>query len=136
MNDYILTAVGIVALTTGIAGWLKWIRPKWHRAKHDITASRDSILGRAAVVDSITGAELSPALQGIGQRVATLEESQAAIGDALNRLAGSSARLDSHDSRLDRLEKSEQERALARTESIELLRTIDHAIRASPGGTE
>lgn len=136
MNDYILTAVGIAALATALTGWLKWVRPKWHRAKHDVTASRDSILGRAAVVDSITGAELSPALQGIGQRVATLEESQAAIGDALGQLANSSARLDSHDARIDRLEKSEQDRSLARTESIELLRTIESAIHSSPGGNE
>lgn len=130
LNEQVALVLGLVALVSALGAWVRWARPRWRGVKSDTVAMRDSLLGREAVVDSITGKELSPALPGIGQRVASLEESTAVIGAALARMADTNQRLDSHDQRLRRLEQAADERTLARTESIEMLRTIDTAIRA------
>ena len=74
-------------------------------------------------MDSITGKEISPALPGIGQRMATIET-------ALGQLVNLHRRLDLHEERLHLLESKDHERALARTESIEMLRAMDTAMRS------
>lgn len=116
----------LVAAVIGvIGGWWKWVRPKVRQAGREFRAARDAVLGREAQHDSITGKQVSPALPGIGQRMATIE-------DALGRLVKFHERLDDHEQRIGRLEQKDIERALARTESIEMLRTIDTAIRSKP----
>lgn len=130
MNDYLATGASLVVILGFVAAWFRWARPKWRGVKSDVVAGRDALLGREAVHDSITGKQIAPALPGIGQRVASLEESTSFIGSALSKLADTHARLDDHAVRIKRLEAATDERTLARTESIELLRTIDTAFKA------
>lgn len=132
MPDYLAAGASLVLILTGLVAWFRWVRPKWRGFKKDATAARDSILGREAQHDSITGKEILPALPGIGQRVASLEENTAVMAAAVRSLADTHKRLDTHDERISRLERGASERELARTESIELLRTIDNAIRSDP----
>lgn len=132
MPDYLAAGASLVLILTAIVAWFRWARPKWTVFKKDATAARDSILGREATHDSITGKEILPALPGIGQRVASLEENTAVMASAVRSLADTHQRLDSHDERIRRLERGSSERELARTESIELLRTIDNAIKSDP----
>ena len=123
----VLTFLSILAL---LAAFFKWLRPKFRRAARDIQAGRDALVGRDAVVDSITGKELAPALPGVGQRTAALEDSVTMLTTAMTKLADTHVRLESHDRRIGRLEQAASERTLARTESIEMLRTMDTAFRA------
>jgi hypothetical protein len=125
----ITPSLELILLLGGVLGlvgtWLKWVRPKLRTLRRETRAARDSLLGREAQHDSITGKEISPALPGMGQRMATIET-------ALGQLVNLHERLDSHEKRLSDLEHMDYQRALARTESIEMLRTIDTAIRSSP----
>lgn len=123
----LLGAAGAVLLAV-----LKWVRPKSREVVKDFVAGRDALVGRPAVYDSITGKEIAPALPGIGQRVTTLEEAIPAISVALTRMSDMHVRVSGVEDRVGRLERMEGERSLARTESIELLRTIDNAIKADP----
>jgi len=123
--DLLQTIVVLGGALAVIGGWLKWIRPKIRATRREFRAARDSLLGREAITDSMTGSEIAPAVPGIGQRMATIE---AALGELVNL----HRRLDGHERRLDDLESKDLERALARTESIEMLRTIDTAIRSDP----
>lgn len=130
--DLLQTIVVLGGALAVLGGWLKWIRPRVRNTRREFRAARDSLLGREAITDSMTGAEISPAVPGIGQRMATIET-------ALGELVNLHKRLDGHESRLVDLEKKDLERALARTESIEMLRTIDTAIKSDPdnrGGRE
>lgn len=108
-----------------LVGWVKVIRPWLRTLGREYRAGRDSLLGREAITDTITGREIAPALPGIGQRMDTIET-------ALAQLVDVHVRLNSHDKRLTDLEAKDLERAMARTESIEMLRTIDTAIRSTP----
>ena len=115
----------VAAAVTATGGLIKWLRPKWRKTKREVVAAKDSLLGREAKHDSITGKEVLPALPGIGQRMAVIE-------NALTQLVDLHHRLDEHSERLEALERKDMERALARTESIEMLRTIETAIQSTP----
>lgn len=127
--QFILLAGGVITL---LAGWLRWWRPKFRVAHRDVRAVKDSLLGREAVNDSITGRELSPAIPGIGQRMAVIEEAVAAIASNQTQMNHVVQEVDDLKGRVASLEAQELTRAMARTESIEMLRTIDTAIRSSP----
>lgn len=132
INEWVPLAVGLVALLGALLGFLKWVRPKFRAAKKDVRAGRDALLGRDAVYDSITGKEISPALPGIGQRMASTEQNVSILTVAVGRLADMHDRVNGIEARVQRLEHGDAERQLARTESIELLRTIDNAIKSDP----
>lgn len=93
------TLIGVGALLGLFVGFWRWVRPKMKRAASDANAVRDVLLGRDAIFDSITGRELVPALPGIGQRTATLEQ-------AVTQLADQQVRLDDLDRRVGNLEQA------------------------------
>lgn len=128
MNGAIEIALAIGAIGTALgllfAGWRKVTR--WAReGRKDIRAFKDAILGRDQIVHPDTGAVLVEAVPGIGSRMATIEA-------AVVEMATTHARVDRLEVRVAHLEEKEVERALARTESIELMRTIDAALKADP----
>lgn len=85
----------------------------------------DSILGRPAVIDTITGKELAPALPGIGQRMDTVERAVIALADQ-------HLKLDDHEGRIKALEEAAVERVVTRAESAQAWQTMEAAIKATP----
>ena len=83
----------------------------------DVVAVRDSILGRPAVVDSITGKELAPALPGIGQRMDTVER-------ALVALADQHTAIEDHETRIKALEDARVERVVTQAESAAMWHAV------------
>lgn len=116
-----LVGGGLVTLFT----WFKVLKPRIQGVSREVRSARDSLLGRDAILDTITGKELAPALPGIGQRMDTIET-------ALTQLVDVHVRLNSHEKRLLDLERMDMERAIARTETIEMYRTMDTALRSQP----
>lgn len=108
-----------------LIGVWRWASRRVRSGVHTYGAFKDAVLGREAVLHPDTGAEIVPASPGLGHRMSTVET-------AVVRLAESQARWDDHESRIARLEKAEGERLVSRTESIELLRTIETALRSNP----
>ncbi len=105
-----LTALSIICATIG--GTLVWVRRRWQPWGHDLHAARDVLLGRDAVTDSITGAELSPKLPGIGERMLVQENTSALQAQALHKLTDAvaavtnqNARIDNHEERLRVVER-------------------------------
>lgn len=121
--------VGAAALIGALAVIWKAIRrartASWG-AIGDAVKIRDSIIGRPAMVDSITGEEKSPALPGIGQRMDTVERAVATLADQ-HRV------LDDHEDRLKRLEVASAERIVNRSDSAQAWRAMTAAIEATPG---
>lgn len=115
-----LGAVGAVILAV-----LRWAWPKVKTFSRAVGEFKDAVLGREATVHPDTGAELVPAQPGLGARMASIE---IAVGE----LARTHRRLDSHEARIAALEQAATERAMARTETIEMLRVVDTALRTDP----
>lgn len=88
-----------------LAGWLRWIRPRWRHLRGEAIAARDQLLGRDEIVDSITGRQIAPPLPGVGVRLETQEHLLAEVVGAVRQLADTSQRLDDHEQRLERLER-------------------------------
>jgi hypothetical protein len=117
--------ISLGAACAVIAGLVRWLGPRFKSGIKTFGDFKAAVLGREAVVHPETGKELAPAQPGLGTRVASIEV-------AVTELVRVHGRLNDHESRIGRLELAEQERALARTETVELLRVVDTALRTNP----
>lgn len=115
--------VGALALLWTKVGRKAWVGYRTARAK--ATAVGDAILGRDAVVDTITGKEIAPALPGIGVRMANQEQQMEAITVAVTRLASHQETLIDHEGRLKALEEASIERVVTKAESAAAFRAIE-----------
>ena len=129
-------AVGLIlslaALGALLVGYVRWLRPRWRTFWREIRAIRDALLGREAITDSITGDERVPALPGLGVRMASVEENQTRITEALVKLADSHELIQDHENRIKALEAAAVERVVTKVESAQAWRTIEKAIDAEP----
>ncbi|MBO9523416.1 MAG: hypothetical protein J7518_17950 [Nocardioidaceae bacterium] len=105
----IYTLCGLIAIWVG---WVKLARPRVRKLFKGWRAAQDALLGREPIIDPASGRELAPALPGIGQRMATVE-------DAVKMLAENVAALDAVNRRVDRIETQ----VGANTENIAALMT-------------
>lgn len=117
------------SLVAGLAviwgGWRKWIKPWVGSVARTWVALRDSLIGREAQHDSITGREIQPALPGIGVRMEAVETN---VGRLIELVAGQhrqDERLDEHEAaltehgnRLKQLEDGTIERIATKAESV------------------
>lgn len=115
------------------------MRPKWHKARDRFTAAVDSIAGRPAITDSITGRELVPELPSIGKRMESVEVAQIETRQAINHIATLlevqkelTQRVDGHDDQLELVGKDIQElkeqaieRIAGKAESISAWRAVE-----------
>lgn len=75
LNDTTDTILGIGGVATLLVGlWFKWLGPKWQAKSQKWNQAIDSLVGRDAIIDSITGEERVPALPGMGVRQAKTEQ--------------------------------------------------------------
>lgn len=109
-----------------VLAFVKWVLPRWRHAKHIVIAGSHTLVGREAVVDSITGEEISPAILGVGARMANQEQQLAMLTGAVSELAIASRRLDDLETRVTAIEQGHHlERMAGAVESIQLLKTIE-----------
>lgn len=119
-GQWIIFAASVVAALSLLWKVTRRAHDKAKDVGGDVVAVRDSILGRPAVVDSITGKELAPALPGIGQRMDTVER-------ALVALADQHAVLEDHETRLKALEDARVERVVTQVESAAMWQAVAKA---------
>lgn len=119
-----------------LVGAVRWARPRVRAVTRDSRAIRDTLVGREAQYDSITGREIAPALPSIGQRMADSDERLDRLTAVVETIADSHVRIDALETRVTRIESiREIERALGKVESIQLMQTMESAIKADPGDT-
>lgn len=94
------TLTAVAAAVGVLYAFLRWMRPRWRDVRADIRAGRDALVGRPAIVDSITGAELAPALPGMGVRMDTNEKQLATLTEAVVALADVHVRINDHERRI------------------------------------
>ena len=146
MIDETTAVIGlIVSVCTALAllwAGYKWVRPRCKRRQADRIAQRDAIIGRPAILDSITGRELAPALPGIGVRQANMEQQLTVLADAVAEMAKSNRRLDDHAAKIAantediaELKAMTAERVVGKVESVQLLRTMEAVANAEPPST-
>jgi hypothetical protein len=126
------TVGGLTILATLVGCYVRWARPGFRQARSDFIAARDSIVGRDAVVDSITGRELSPALPGVGVRLDRQEQQMDLLTGAVSKIADSHVRLEDHEHRIMQLEAAAVERVVARAESAQAWRAMEKAMDSPP----
>ncbi len=138
-QNWVTFLLGLAALLGVLVGWLRWVRPRIRRGKSEVTAIRDSILGRDAIVDSITGREIEPALPGVGVRLAATEKHLGVLAESVASLVLMHERIDRvemhdkvQDARIDKLEEASVERIVSRAESAAGWRAMEEAVKATP----
>lgn len=142
--QWLLAVGGALAL---VATFWRWLLPKYRAGKADARAIRDTLVGREATRDSITGEEIRPAIPGIGARMAEQEKHAAQVASDIGILTRAVADLARTSERLDAVERNhadlaqrvtavEQghflERMAGKAESIQLFRTIEQVAKNDP----
>lgn len=135
MPDYAALILGAGAVITALAVIWKFAQRLHGHAdevRGDAVAVRDSILGRPALVDSITGEERAPALPGIGVRMAHQEKQMSLLTEAVATLAESHVRIEHVESevrdltgRVTLLEEASVERVVNRADSAAAWRAVE-----------
>lgn len=125
----IITFGAAVAVVTG---FVRWVWPLILTGVRVLVSFKNAVLGTEEVRHPDTGAVLVPEQPGIGSRMATLEVAVTELVRNNRRLDEHAVVLGNHDGRLERLEKASEERTAARTETVELLRVVDTALRSDP----
>lgn len=134
-NETTGAILGGLALLGAIASWVRWLRPRWKERELDRIAQRDALIGRPPVYDSITRKEISPALPGIGQRMATMENAVAELAASNQRHESHEAHLALHDREIADLKSAQVERIVTKAESAAAWRAVEAAALASPDET-
>ncbi len=134
-------AGGVLALCTLIGvvfGYLRVIRPRWRNARARVAGALDALVGRDAIVDSITDRVLAPALPGIGVRMETVERAVAHIAQLLDsqqsqdvEIAEIRAELLLLADRVRQLEEGAIERVATKAESISAFRAIEAVAKST-----
>lgn len=115
----------ILVLLGVLLGYLRWVRPRIRRAVRTTNAVVDTMIGREAIIDHANGRVISPAMPGMGVRLAAVE-------DALVTLAHQDKRIGSLEVRVDGLEAASVERTVARAESAQMWSAMEAAANAKP----
>jgi hypothetical protein len=125
----VAAAIGAIALLWkyAVKAWRGW-----RLARSKVGAVTDAILGREAVVDSITGKEIAPALPGMGVRMAHQEQQMEAITLAVTRLASQQEALTDHEKRIKALEDGAFERMVTRAESAAAWSAVEAVAKSAP----
>ena len=132
MTDLLALGLSLATALTVVAGWFRWVLPRYRRWRGQFVAARDSIIGRPAELDSITGTELAPALPGVGVRLEALERHLGVLADAVKSLAQSHVQLEDHEDRIQKLEIASVERIVTRVDSAAGWRAMEEAVKAQP----
>lgn len=143
LNNSATLIIVICAASAALGGAGKWLigtkrKPGVLRRGHrDVRALRDTILGRDPVLDTITGHELSPAVPGLGARMADQDERLDRLTTVVETLADVHVRVDSLETRVTAIEAGAHlERIVGKVESAQAWRTMEAAITAEPPGDE
>lgn len=130
VNELTKVGGGLLAFAAAVLGWVKVIRPRVRRWLRDFRAALDSLIGREATVDSITGQELAPALPGIGARMAHQEDQMKVLTETVVLLAANGQRIENHEHRIDALERAAVERVVGKAESVAMFSAIEAVANA------
>lgn len=114
----------LAAVLGAVFSWLRWIRPPVRRWIHRTGAALDTLAGREAIVDNITGKVYSEALPSIGVRMASVEGSVARLVEVIESQHQQDKRLDDHDHRIGQLENGAIERIATKAESAQAWRAM------------
>lgn len=132
-------AAALVVVLGALIALARWVRPKVQSITADVAQARDALLGRDAVVDSITGRELAPPLPGMGVRMAHQEQQTELLIVTVTKLVDQQAHqqrlervVEDHDKRISALETAGVERIVARAESAQAWSAMEAAIHADP----
>lgn len=106
LEPFSKTLIALAGAVGVVVAFMRWVRPRLRSWGADIRAGRDALVGREAIIDSITGKELVPALPGMGVRMDSNERQLATLTEAVTALALSTVRLDDHERRLAVLEQA------------------------------
>ena len=143
--DDVMTISALVGMgTVGVGAYVRLSpRVKERRAKQQ--ARDDAILGRPAVLDSITGEEIAPELPALGVRLARMETDVRAITHEIHPNGGTSIkdsvgrieqRLTDGDERFERIEEHMRQRdeadAGTKRESEQIWAAINHLRKIPP----
>lgn len=116
------TVVGVLVVV--VPFFAKRVWPWWHKRRSRREAEHIAIVGRPAILDPMTGKELSPAQPGIAQWMPATNEKIDKLADAVSKLAEAHVRLDDHEQRITELERARAERVVSQAESAHMWRAI------------
>lgn len=122
--DAIQIALTLSTLAVIWLGWAKVIGPKAKRAWNRGVGFFQAIAGRDPIVDKASGAELSPAVPPIGERLASIDSGLSRLVEVIESTQNAHARIDNHETRITSLEVGTVERIVTKAESAEMWRAV------------
>lgn len=125
-------AASLVVVLGAVFGWLRWVQPKIRHGLARGGAALDTVVGREAIVDNITGRELAPALPSIGKRMESMEGTVSRLVEVIEGQHQQDKRLDDHERRLKQLEDGTIERIAAKAESVSAWRAVEAVAKSTP----
>lgn len=138
-NEIVGAAIGLATLLGLVFSWIRWVRPRLQRARAEAVAVRDSLVGREAIVDTITGRVISPALPGLGVRMEAVEHAQVETKQVLEHIAtliegqqDQDRRIEDHEDRIKALEDQTVERVVTKVESAAAWRAVEAVAKTTP----
>jgi hypothetical protein len=138
-QDWVTFLLALAGLLGVLITHFRWVRPRYRRWRSQFIAARDSIIGRPAELDTITGREIAPALPGVGMRLATTEEHLGKLASAVSELVHERAarealahRVTVVEDKVETLEAASVERVVNRVDSAHAWAAVAEAIKAQP----
>lgn len=135
-NDIIGLVLGLLALLGALLSYLRWVHPRIKKARATARAATDALLGRDAILDTITGEEIHPALPGVGARMAHQEQQMELLTVTVTKLVDQQVhqqklerRVDGLEHRVKGLEDQTIERVAGKAESVAAWRAVEAVAR-------
>lgn len=122
----------LLVLCGVLLGYLRWVRPRIRSVVRTGNAVVDTLVGRDAITDPVTGRELAPAQPGIGVRMAKLEDAISTLAHQDRRIVALETTVDDLGRRMVAQEQASVERAVTRAESLTHLAMLAKAQGIDP----
>lgn len=131
-----LTSIGIVG---GLAGWVRWGRPRAQKAWRTVVAAFATLAGTEEVRHKITNEVIVPAQPGVGVQIANLTAAHIELAEVVKKLVEQQAHTEAlqagqhdHEKRIVVLEQAQVERIVTKAESAAAWRAVEAAHNAQP----
>lgn len=123
-DAWIAVIVGTCTLLGIIAGWVRWLRPRYRKARRTASAITETLVGRDAIIDPATGRELVPSQPGLGVRMAAMEEAIVRLSHMDSRVTTVEQATADNQRRITALEEARIERIVTQAESAQAWRAV------------
>lgn len=122
--DALQIALTATTLAAVWIGWAKIVGPRLRRGWDRVVGTFQAIAGRDAIIDKVSGKEVSPAVPPLGEQLSTINDTMSKLVAVIESNHDAHVRLDNHEGRISELEAARLERLVSQAESAHMWRAV------------